>query len=77
MWQIIAGFIAGLGALELVVAVVTICAWVQGIIMVFKASLVLGIVSLFFQVPYCIEALVYWVTGYDIALHIAQAMALS
>ncbi|HEY9774562.1 MAG TPA: hypothetical protein V6C81_12235 [Planktothrix sp.] len=68
---------AGFGLAWLAFVIVGAVAWIQGIIMVFHASVVLGIVSLFVQVPYVLESVVYWFTGYDIALHIARALGLS
>jgi hypothetical protein len=62
--------------LRIAALILALCIWIEGLIMCFHASVVIGIVGLFTQVPFGLEALVYWFTGYDIALHIAQALAL-
>lgn len=49
---------------------------VHGIVLCFKASVVLGVLSLFVQGSGAVESLVYW-GGYDIAAHLAQALGLA
>ena len=71
-----ASLFLGAGIVFMSLWVLAIVAWIQGIVMIFHASIVLGIISLFFQVPYFVESVVYWVTGYDIALHIALALGI-
>jgi hypothetical protein len=69
-------FFAGLGLVWLAFIFVGFIAWVQGIYMVFHASLALGIISIFFEVPYVMESVVYWITGYNIAAHLAVAFGM-
>ena len=69
-------FFAGFGIIWLAVWVLGIWMWVEGLIMTFHSSIVLGIVGLFLQVPFVLETLVWWFAHYDIAMHIAQALAL-
>jgi hypothetical protein len=67
---------AGAGLFSLAIGVLIIWTWIQGLIMCFHASIVVGIVGLFLQAPFCLETIVYWCSGYDMALHIARALGL-
>lgn len=62
------------GLLWLVLAVVGIAAWVQGIILAFSASVLLGIICIFIEVPFPVFAIAYWVTGVDLAQKIVDAL---
>ena len=62
--------------IRLVLAILYLVACIQGLIMTFKASIVLGICGFFFGLPFAAEAVVWWFTKYDIALHIAKAFGL-
>jgi hypothetical protein len=69
------GLFAGtFGLLWLVVTVVTVIAWFKGLVMAFSASVILGIVCFFLQVPFPIFAIAYWLTGVDLAQRIAHAL---
>lgn len=67
--------IAGLfGLLVLAFYIFCVIAWVRGIIMVFSASVLLGIVCLFLQAPFPVFAIAYWITGVDLAERIVRAL---
>lgn len=48
-------------------------AWIQGIVLAFSASVVLGIVCIFLEVPFPVFAFVYWATGVNLAQRIVEA----
>lgn len=67
-------FAGAFGLVWLVVAIATIACWVHGIVLAFQASVVLGIVCIFLEVPFIIFGLVDWVAGVDLAQRIVQAL---
>ena len=62
--------------IRLVLPILYLVACIQGLIMTFKASIVLGICGLFLGAPWAVEAVVWWFTKYDLAQHIAKAFGL-
>jgi hypothetical protein len=72
--KLFAGLFAGsFGLVWLVVTIAAIACWVHGIVLAFSASVVLGIVCIFLEVPFVIFGLVDWVAGVDLAQRIVQA----
>ena len=69
-------WLMGLGAIWMLVVIavglIGAVAWVHGIILAFSASVVLGIVCIFLEVPFVIFGLVYWFTGNDLAQQIVE-----
>jgi hypothetical protein len=67
---------AGLGIfgilLWLCLVVVIGAAWIHGIYLAFSASVVLGIVCIFIEIPFPVFAIVYWLTGNDLAQQIVE-----
>jgi hypothetical protein len=67
-------FAGAFGIVWLLVAILAIAGWVQGIVLAFSASIVLGIVCIFLEVPFVVFGLAYWVTGVDLAQRIVDAL---
>lgn len=65
---------AGFGLIWLVCVIIGLAAWVKGIVLAFSASVLLGIICIFLEVPFVIFGLVYWVTGIDLAQRIVQLL---
>lgn len=65
--------IFGAGIFYLLLVITAAVAWIQGIVLAFKASVVLGIICIFVELPFPIFALVYWFTGVDLAQRIVTA----
>lgn len=75
MLKVIAGlFVGAVGLVRLTLWLVLIAAWIQGIVLAFSASILLGIICLFIEVPFPIFALAYWFTGTDLAQKIVDAL---
>ena len=62
--------------IRLIIGIAYLVACIQGLIMCFKASIVLGIAGFFLGAPWALEAVCWWFTHYDIAKHIATALGL-
>lgn len=58
----------------LALIVVCIASWIHGLVLTFKASIILGIICLFLAVPFPLFAVVYWVSGVDLAERIVRAI---
>lgn len=56
-----------------VIGIVLMVAWIQGFIMTFSASFLLGVLTFFVQVPYPLIAILYWITGIDLPKAIVNA----
>lgn len=67
-------FAGTFGIVWLLVAILAIAGWVQGIVLAFSASILLGIVCIFLEVPFLVFGLAYWVTGVDLAQRIVDAL---
>ena len=66
-------FAGTFGLVWLVLAIAGIACWVHGIALAFSASVVLGIVCIFLEVPFLLFGLVDWVAGVDLAQRIVDA----
>ncbi len=60
-------FAGSFGVLWLLLLIIGAAAWIHGIILAFSASVVLGIICFFLEVPYPVFAVVYWVSGLNLA----------
>ena len=67
-----AGLLATLAAFVLVI--VLLVAWVQGLILAFRANIFLGILCLLIQVPLVLIGLIYWIFGFDIPGALVRAL---
>ncbi len=67
-------FAGAFGLVWLALAIATLACWVHGIVLAFSASVVLGIVCIFLEVPFIIFGLVDWVAGVDLAQRITEAL---
>lgn len=52
--------------------VAAFAAWVHGLILAFRASIILGIVCIFFEIPFLLFGIVYWVTRVDLPQKIVE-----
>ena len=59
--------IGGYFIFVLLLVVVCAAAWLQGLILAFKANVILGIVCLFLEPSYIIFGVVYWFTRVNLA----------
>jgi hypothetical protein len=59
--------------LRLIISILLFVLWIKGVIMAFSASVLLGIVCLFVEIPYLLFSVAYWVTGVDLAQRIVHA----
>ena len=62
------------GPIALLLGIVAVIAWIQGIVLAFSASVLLGIICIFVEVPFPLFAIVYWLTGTDLARLIVEAL---
>lgn len=53
---------------------VCIASFVHGLVLSFKSSIILGILCLFLAIPYPLIAVVYWVSGVDLAERVVRAL---
>ena len=58
---------AGMVLVWMVVAVLVAIAWIHGLVLAFRAHVVLGVICLFIEPAYIVFALVMWVSGKDLA----------
>lgn len=64
----------GAGIFYVLLVIAAIVAWIHGIVLAFQASVLLGIICIFLEVPFPIFALAYWFTGVDLAQRIVTAL---
>lgn len=57
----------------LVLSVLSAALWIKGIVLAFSASVLLGIICIFIQVPFPVFAAAYWLCGVDLAQKIVDA----
>jgi len=67
-------FAGTFGLVWLVLVIVGIVAWIHGIVLAFSASVLLGIICIFIEVPFPVFAIAYWITGVDLAQRIVEAL---
>lgn len=58
----------------ILVAALCIASFIHGLVLTFKSSIILGIICLFLCVPYSLIAVVYWITGVDLAERVVRAL---
>lgn len=58
----------------LIFCLVLAVAWVHGIILTFRASVILGLICLLLHVPFVLVALVYWVSGFNLAQRLVDEL---
>lgn len=51
-----------------------IAAWLHGLVLSFRSSIILGVICLFLAVPYALIGLLYWATGIDLAQRTVRAL---
>ena len=73
MGKIFALSIGGIAMLAIVAAVM-IAAWIHGVVLAFSASVLLGIVCIFIEIPFPVFSIAYWITGVDLAQRIVEAL---
>lgn len=70
--------IAGVGILLFmfyaVLIVGVIAAWFQGLILAFRANVILGIVCFLFHAPLILIGIIYWLFGYNIPQALMDAL---
>ncbi len=71
---IVTGGIGVAAALQIVIWISLIAAWVHGVILSFSASTVLGIVCLFLPPIEIVFGLARWFAGVDLAARIVQVL---
>jgi len=54
--------------------VICLVAFFQGLILTFKANVLLGILCLFLGVPYVFIGLIYWIFQYDIPAELVKLL---
>lgn len=67
-------FAGTFGLVWLVLVIVGIVAWIHGIVLAFSASVLLGIICIFIEVPFPVFAIAYWIAGVDLAQRIVEAL---
>lgn len=67
-------FAGAFGLVWLVLAIVGVAAWIHGIVLAFSASVLLGIICIFIEIPFPVFAIAYWITGTDLAQKIVEAL---
>lgn len=67
-------FAGAFGLVWLALVIVMIAAWVHGIVLAFSASVLLGIICIFIEIPFPVFAIAYWITGVDLAQKIVEAL---
>lgn len=67
-----AGLLVTLAYFALII--VLLVAWVQGLILAFRANIILGILCLLVQVPLLPIGLIYWIFGFDIPAALMRAL---
>lgn len=67
-------FAGAFGLIWLALAIIGIAAWVQGLILAFSASILLGVICIFIEVPFLVFGIVYWITGIDLAQRIVESL---
>ena len=67
-------FAGTFGLVWLVLVLAGIAAWVHGVVLAFSASVLLGIICIFIEVPFVIFGIAYWITGVDLAQRIVEAL---
>lgn len=55
-----------------VVGLVSFAAWLHGLILAFRASIIFGIICFLVHVPFVVFGVVYWITGIDLAKEIVD-----
>jgi len=70
--------ILGAGALIILlyaaIFVAVIAAWFQGLILAFRANVILGIVCFLLHAPLVLIGVVYWMFGFDIPKALMEAL---
>ncbi|MBP9093197.1 hypothetical protein KBI23_19395 [bacterium] len=67
-----AGLLATLATFVLII--VLLVAWVQGLVLAFRAHILLGILCLLVQVPLVLIGVIYWIFGFDIPAALVRAL---
>jgi hypothetical protein len=57
-----------------VLIIVLLVAWVQGLILAFRANIFLGIRCLLLHIPLVLIGLIYWIFGCDIPAAVVRAL---
>ena len=58
--------------IELVIVVAIFAAWIQGLVLSFKANPVLGIICIFIPIAGVVVGAAKWITGENLAKHVAD-----
>lgn len=74
MGKFFALFSGAFAIVWIVLFAVGIAAWIHGIVLAFSASVLLGIICLFIEIPFPVFAIAYWITGIDLAQKIVEAL---
>lgn len=73
--EIIAVLLFLLYAFAIVFAIACVVAWFYGLILAFRAHVILGIICFFIEPSYIIFAFVKWFTGIDLATMIVEKVS--
>jgi hypothetical protein len=60
--------------LSIVLIIFLLVAWVQGLVLAFRANIFLGIVCLLVQVPLVPIGIIYWIFDFDIPSALVSAL---